>query len=482
MIQNPIIPIILCGGSGTRLWPLSRRSFPKQFLNLNYKTNKTFLQETQERLTSINNIHRPILICNEEHRFIVAEQMREINISPFKILLEPFGRNTAAAISLGAILSLQEYENPNLLILSADHNIKNTKKFVKTIYEGLNYSEKGRLVTFGVVPDYPETGYGYIEAEKCLNVKDLSGENIIRFIEKPNHKLAKKLIEDKKYSWNSGIFLFKAKTIINEINKFEPQINQYCRDSLKNNEKDLEFQRLNKSFFEKCPNISIDIAVMENTKLGTVLPLDVGWSDIGSWDSVWKQSSKDSDGNSLKGNVIAKNTRDSLMHSESRLLVGIGLKELIVVETNDATLISHKSKSQEIKNIVQELKQKGITEGVEHKKIFRPWGNYESLIENLEWKVKMITVKPHEQLSLQKHLFRSEHWVVVKGQALVQVDDKKMILKENESTYIPKGSKHRLSNNINYPLIIIEVQTGSYLGEDDIERFEDIYGRLENNN
>ncbi len=478
MTKNPIIPIILSGGYGSRLWPLSRRSFPKQFLNLDDKGNKTLLQNTQERLASISNIHRPIVICNEEHRFIVAEQMREIKISPWKILLEPIGRNTSAAISLGAILALEEYENPHLLILSADHNIYDTKQFVKRIHDGLIYSEKGRLVTFGVIPDYPETGYGYIEAEKSLNVNDIYGENISKFIEKPNKKLAEKLIKDRRYSWNSGIFLFKAKTIINEIEKFQPQINKYCRESLKNNEKDLDFQRLNKSFFEKCPNISIDLAVMENTKLGTVLPLDVGWSDIGSWESVWKQSSKDLNGNSLKGNVITKNTKDCLINSDSRLLVGIGIKELVVIETNDAILITNKSESQQVKNIVNELNEKGISEGLEHKKIFRPWGNYESVIDDIKWKVKMITVKPNEQLSLQKHKHRSEHWVVVKGQALVQVDNKKMILEENQSAYIPRGSKHRLSNNINVPLIIIEVQTGSYLGEDDIERFEDNYGRL----
>jgi len=478
MIKNPIIPIILCGGTGTRLWPLSRRSFPKQFLSLNDKGNKTLLQKTQERLFSIKDIHRPILICNEEHRFIVAEQMREINISPWKILLEPFGRNTSAAISLGAILALEEYENPNLLILSSDHNINHTKKFIEKIYDGLIYSEKGRLVTFGVIPDSPETGYGYIEAEKSLKNEDGSGANINKFIEKPNQNLAEKFIKDKRYTWNSGMFLFKAKTIMNEIEKFAPQINKYCKESLKDSEKDLDFQRINQKSFKKCPNISIDVAVMEKTELGTVLPLDVGWSDIGSWESIWKLSPKDSNGNSFKGNVITKNASNCLINSESRLLVGIGIKELIIVETNDAILISQKSESQEVKNIVEELKLRGISEGLEHKKILRPWGNYETLIEDLKWKVKIITVKPFEQLSLQKHLHRSEHWVVVRGQALVQVDEKKMILKENESTYIPQGAKHRLSNNIDSPLVIIEIQTGSYLGEDDIQRFEDNYGRL----
>ncbi len=479
MDKNPIIPVILCGGTGSRLWPLSRRSFPKQFLSLNDIGNRTLLQETQLRLALIKDIHKPILICNEEHRFIVAEQMREINISPWKILLEPFGRNTSAAISLGAILALEEYENPNLLILSADHNIKDTKKFVERIYDGLIYSEKGRLVTFGVIPDSPETGYGYIEAEKPLNINDSKGGNISRFIEKPEQKLAEKLIKDKRYTWNSGIFLFKAKTIISEIEKFSPQINKYCKESLKNNDKDFDFQRLDQTCFKKCPDISIDVSVMEKTQKGTVLPLDVGWSDIGSWESVWKISSKDSNGNSFKGNVITKNVSNCLINSESRLLVGLGIKELIVIETNDAVLIADKSKTQEVKNIVEELKAKSISEGLEHKKIFRPWGHYESLVEDLNWKVKIITVKPFEQLSLQKHLHRSEHWVVVKGQALVQVDEKKMILQENESAYIPQGSKHRLSNDINIPLVIIEIQTGSYLGEDDIQRFDDIYGRLD---
>ncbi len=477
MTKNPIIPIILCGGSGSRLWPLSRRSFPKQFLSINNQNKKTLLQQTQERLKSIKNINNAIYICNEEHRFIVAEQLREINISPWKIILEPFGRNTTAAISLGATLALEKFENPNLLILSADHNIQNTEIFIETLKKGLRYSEMGRLVTFGVIPSYPETGYGYIEAEKELNFDDKLGENIKRFIEKPNQKLANKLIKDKRYSWNSGIFIFKAKVIINEIEKFEPSINFYCQESLKTSKQDLEFQRLNKVPFEKCPEIPIDISVMEKTNLGTVLPMNVGWSDIGSWESVWKLLIKDNEGNSCEGNVITKDIKNCLIKSDSRLLVGIGLEELIVIETSDAILIAHKRKSQEVKDIVDELKKRNISEGLEHKKIFRPWGHYESVLDDRKWKVKKITVKPFEQLSLQKHSYRYEHWVVVSGKALVQVGDKKMILEENESTYIPSGTKHRLSNNINIPLVIIEIQTGSYLGEDDIERFEDNYGR-----
>ncbi len=478
MTKNPIIPIILCGGSGSRLWPLSRRSFPKQFLKINEEDNNTLLQNTQKRLASIKNIYKPILICNEEHRFIVAEQMREINISPWKIILEPFGKNTSAAISIGAQLALEKYNNPHLLILSADHNINDTDKFVKKINHGLKYSDLGKLVTFGVPPDNPETGYGYIKSENPLTNSDNSVEDINRFVEKPNKKLAIKLIKDKRYSWNSGIFLFRAKSIISEIDKFAPQINLYCREALKNSEKDLDFQRLNAASFDKCPDLPIDISVMEKTKLGTVLPLDVGWSDIGSWESVWKMSSKDKDGNHCKGKILLKDSKNCFIRSEGRFLVGIGIQELVIVETNDAILITNKKDSQEVKNIVKDLKERKISEGFEHKKIYRPWGHYESLIDNSEWKVKIIKVKPKEQLSLQKHLHRAEHWVVVRGQAYVQVDNKKMILNKNESAFIPKGSKHRLSNNIDEPLIIIEVQTGSYLGEDDIERFEDNYGRL----
>tara|TARA_A100000164_G_C21887743_1_gene763664 strand:+ start:250 stop:1737 length:1488 start_codon:yes stop_codon:yes gene_type:complete len=481
MVKDPIIPIILCGGSGSRLWPLSRRSFPKQFISLIDDKGKTLLQQTQERLSAIKNIQEPIYICNEEHRFIVAEQLREINISPWKILLEPFGRNTSAAISLGSILALDEYENPNLLILSADHNIKNTKKFIKKIHDGLKYSEEGRLVTFGVIPDFPETGYGYIESEKPLNVDNNLGENITRFIEKPDKESAEKLVKDKRFTWNSGIFLFKAKTIINEIDKFAPQINQYCRESLKNSEQDLDFQRVNKSFFSKCPNISIDISVMEKTKLGTVIPLDVGWSDIGSWESVWKLSKKDLNGNSLKGNVVTKNTEDCYLKSEKRLLVALGIKGLVVVETSDAVLVANKKNSQEIKNIVEELKNKNHLEGTEHKKIYRPWGFFETLIEESFWKVKLIKVNPGESLSLQTHEFRSENWIVVSGTATVQVNEKKISLQKNQSISIPEGSMHRLTNKKSQDLKIIEVQVGSYLGEDDIKRFDDNYGRNKSN-
>lgn len=481
MKNNPIFPIILCGGTGTRLWPLSRKSFPKQFLSLSDNEGKTLLQETQERIKNIKNIKDPILICNEDHRFIVAEQMRAINVTPQKILLEPFGRNTAPAITLGALLALEIEDNPNLLILSSDHYIKNQDNYIKAIKKGLEYSEEERLVTFGVLPTFPETGYGYIEAESKLNFSTNSGSNIKNFIEKPSPEKARKLYQNDFFAWNSGIFLFKAKTIIKEIQKFYPKLVDICKESLEGNSLDLDFQRLKKNTFEKCQNISIDIAVMEKTNIGTVVPLDIGWSDIGSWESLWENSKKDENGNVIKGKVILKGSSNSFFNSEERLLVGIGIKDLIAIETNDAVLVANKNKSQEVKEIVEILKERGISEGIEHKKMFRPWGYYVSLVQDSEWKVKLIYVKPKSKLSLQSHKYRAEHWINVNGNALVIIDDKKIPLKANQSVYIPKGIKHRLVNETIKPLQIIEVQTGSYLGEDDIERFEDNYGRTKNN-
>ena len=481
MKNNPILPIILCGGTGTRLWPLSRKSFPKQFLSLSNNKGKTLIQETQERIKSIKNIRNPILICNEEHRFIVAEQMRAINVNPQKILLEPFGRNTAPAITLGALLSLEMEDNPNLLILSADHYIKKQDNFLKAIEKGIEYSEQERVVAFGVLPTFPETGYGYIEADSKLNFSTNHGSNIKNFIEKPNEEKARKLYKNDYFAWNSGIFLFKAKTIIKQIQKFNPQLLDICKESLEGNNLDLDFQRLKKNTFEKCENVSIDIAVMEKTNIGTVVPLDIGWSDIGNWESLWKTSKKDEDGNVIKGNVLLKGSSNSFFNSEERLLVGIGIQDLIAIETNDAVLIADKNKSQEVKEIVEILKERGISEGIEHKKMFRPWGYYISLVQGSEWKVKLIFVKPKCQLSLQSHKYRAEHWINVNGNALVLIGDKKISLKANQSVYIPKGTKHRLVNETTKPLQIIEVQTGSYLGEDDIERFEDNYGRTNSN-
>ena len=477
MTLKKLVPVILCGGFGTRLWPLSRKSFPKQFLSINKKENKSLLQKTQERINHLDYIKEPIIICNEEHRFIVAEQMREINITPTSILLEPFGRSTAPAITLAAIKSLEKEEDPYLLILSSDHEIKDNDAFIKVIEEGIKYASNNNLVTFGIIPKSPETGYGYIKSVDEFNFNFLKGSKIESFVEKPSKESANELIKDKRYTWNSGIFLFKAKAILNEIKKFHPEIIEYCQESLKDNLVDLDFLRVNKNSFFNCPNISIDVAVMEKTNKGIVLPLQAGWSDIGSWNSIWQISKKDNNGNTIDGSVIAKDTVNCYLRGENRLIAAIGLKNLIIVDTKDAILISEQSKSQEVKDVVNKLKERNIPAGHEHKRIYRPWGFYESVVDDTGWQVKLIYVKPGERLSLQKHRFRSEHWIVVKGKAKVEIDSKEIILYENQSSYIPLGSKHRLSNPGKTPLKVIEVQSGSYLGEDDIERFEDNYGR-----
>ena len=478
MPDSFIYPVILCGGSGSRLWPLSRETYPKQFLSLNKEEKYSLLQKTIKRISTLKNLKKPILVCNEEHRFIVAEQMRELNIVDFIILLEPVGKNTAPAIILSALKSIEFEENPTLLVLSSDHEIKNIKQFLKVIDMGLKFAEMKKLVTFGIIPKSPETGYGYIKASKAFGDK-IEGLNIESFIEKPDKNMAQKLIKDNRYTWNSGMFMFKAKEIINEINKFSPEILLACRDAINKSKLDLDFQRLDKDSFKKCRDISIDVAVMEKTSRGIVIPLDAGWSDLGSWEVVWETSEKDQDGNYKEGMVVLDNIKNSYFRSDNRLIVGIDLEDLIVVETRDAILISNKKSSQKVKNAVNYLKKNNIPQGKTHKKGFRPWGHYLSVVEGNRWQVKLIHVKPGEKLSLQMHHHRSEHWVVVSGTARVEVDDKVSTLSENQSVYIPLGSKHRLSNPGKIDLTIIEVQSGSYVGEDDIVRFEDLYGRSE---
>ena len=473
-----IIPIILCGGKGSRLWPLSRKSYPKQFLAISSNSKLSLLQQTYERLNDINDLDDPILICNEEHRFIVAEQMREVDINPKAIILEPSGRNTAPAIALGAIKASMNEEESILLILSADHKIEDNKNFINVIKAGYQYALNDRLVTFGVIPTYPETGYGYIESEKSFKKGSLEGLKITRFIEKPNIKKAEMLYLDKKFTWNSGIFMFKTSLILNELNKYQPSIVKFCTEALKKSSKDLDFIRVDDQAFEKSPNISIDVAVMERTNLGTVLPLDAKWRDVGSWKSLWNSEKKDSFGNVIKGKVIDIDSNNCYLNADSRLIVTMGLKDLVVVETPDAIFVANKDKAINVKSIVNKLEEKGYSEGTQHGKIFRPWGNYTSLIEDKSWQVKKIEVKPHESLSLQMHHHRAEHWIIVKGIAKVQLDEKIFTLNENQSTFIPLGSKHRLSNPGENLLVLIEVQSGNYLGEDDIIRFEDTYGRI----
>ena len=479
--DNSIIPVILSGGSGTRLWPLSRESYPKQFLALDSRTKKTLLQKTYERLLGLEGLENPILICNENHRFIVAEQFREINTDPQAIILEPIGRNTAPAIAVAALQAISLGKDPLLLILAADHLIENIIEFQRVIQSAKVYAKQGRLVTFGIVPTCAETGYGYIEAKELNDDEDqIDGIEINKFIEKPNQEIAEKLIKDSRYTWNSGMFLFKASSIISELEKFSPEIINYCKIAIEKDVEDLDFLRLETESFKKCPKISLDIAVMEKTKLGTVLPLNAGWSDIGSWKSLWDISQKNKDGNYINGKIIAEKSRNCYLESEQRLIVGIGIENLIVVDTNDAILVANRDQSQNIGNIIKNLCSKDFPEGKIHRKIYRPWGNYTTIVEGNRWLVKLIEVKPNASLSLQMHHYRAEHWVVVNGTALVEKNGEKQLLSENESTFIPLGCKHRLSNPGRIKLELIEVQSGVYLDEEDIIRFEDSYGRTKN--
>ena len=481
MHSPKIIPLILCGGTGKRLWPLSRQSFPKQFLNLLSEKEYSLFQDTYLRVAGINNIQKPILLCNEEHRFIVAEQIREINIEPQSIILEPFGRNTAPAIALGALKALEVEEDPILLILSSDHVIKDEENFKVVIQSASKKVMEGKLITFGIVPTNPETGYGYIESEEILNVEKSLGSSIKAFYEKPNIINAKKYIKNKCFYWNTGIFLFKAKSILNSLEKHTPEIVDLCRNSLKESNLDLDFQRINKKHFQTCPNVSIDVAVMEKTDKGYVYPLKAGWSDLGDWNSIWENSEKDKNGNTLKGKVIIKDSKNCYVRTENSLIAGIGIDNLIIVDTGDAILIADKNKAQDVKLLLNELEIKGIKESFQHKKIYRPWGFYISLEEGPRWQIKLISVKPGASLSLQMHHHRSEHWIIVSGTAKVEIDSKEMLLNENESTYIPICTQHRLSNPGKIQLELIEVQSGSYLGEDDIKRYEDAYDRVVKN-
>ncbi len=472
-----LTPVILAGGSGSRLWPLSRSSYPKQYLRINEENNFSLLQNTMLRLKGIKNVNNPIIICNEEQRFIVAEQMREIKIIPQKIILEPLGKNTAPAITLAALEAFKVNQDSLLLILSSDHEIKDEAIFRKVIEDGINYANKGRLVTFGVPPTRPDTGFGYIQTNDELT-ENLKFSKIKKFVEKPKLEIAEKMIQDKHYLWNSGIFLFKACVILKELEKFEPKMLNFCRESLEKGLKDLEFQRIDEASFSKCSGLPIDIAVMEKTDLGTVLTLNARWNDVGSWKAIWENSNKDNNGNTLKGKIIVKQSLNSYIRSEDRLIVGLGIKDLIIIDTEDAILISHKETAHEVKKVVEELNKNNFSEGKLNKKTYRPWGSFTSIEKGESWQVKRLEIKPKASLSLQMHHHRAEHWVVVNGTAKIEIDEKISILSENESIYVPLGSKHRLSNPGKLPLILIEIQSGNYLGEDDIVRFEDNYGRL----
>jgi len=468
-----IIPVILSGGNGTRLWPLSRELSPKQFLPL-LDSNETLLQSTLTRLDGLNITH-PLVICNSEHRFIVAEQLREIAKSA-KIILEPMGKNTAPAIAIAALLAMQHNQDAILLVLPADHSIANKPRFHEAIKKAADFAEQDFLATFGITVDRPETGYGYIKAGESLG--EGAAYKVEHFIEKPNLETAKQFLEAGDHYWNSGMFMFKASQYLTELEKFAPDILTISKQAVCETVKDDDFIRLDKEVFAKCRADSIDYAVMERTTKSVVIPLDADWSDVGSWSSLWEVKHQDGNGNVLHGDVITHEVTNSYLHSEDRMLVAVGLEECIVVETADAVLVANKNKAQDVKEIVNHLKHHTRDEAINHKRVVRPWGSYETLVEGTIYKVKRIIVNPGASLSLQLHHHRSEHWIVVKGVAEVTCGERVFTLQHDQSTYIPAETKHRLYNPGTIALELIEVQTGEYLGEDDIVRFQDIYGRV----
>ena len=472
--MTALVPVILCGGTGTRLWPLSRASYPKQYWALAGDGEETLLQQTHQRLTGIAELAPPLLICNEDHRFIVAEQMRQVEVEPAAILLEPVGRNTAPAVAVAALQATAQGDDPLLLVLAADHVIRDGAAFRRAVEAGRAAAESGQLVTFGIVPTAPETGYGYIEAAEPLAAAPVP---IVRFVEKPDRATAEHFLATGRFTWNSGMFLFKASAILSELERLAPEVVSACRSALEHDTPDLDFLRLEREAFAGCPNVAIDVAVMERTDRGAVLPLEAGWSDVGSWSALWETADQNPDGNVLRGRVISEDSQNCYLRSEHRLLVGLGVNDLVVVETDDVVLVAHRDKAQDMKGIVGLLEREGARESKAHRKIYRPWGAYDGVTEGERWQVKKIVVNPGASLSLQMHHHRAEHWIVVKGTAVVEKDGVQELLGENQSTYIPLGCKHRLSNPGKIAVELIEVQSGAYLGEDDIVRFEDRYGR-----
>ena len=468
-----IIPVILSGGSGTRLWPLSRRMHPKQLLPLVNDT--TMLQDTITRLTGSPDIDHAMIICNDDYRFMVAEQVKETDIASNEIILEPVGRNTAPAIALAAFNATRDGDDPVLLVLPADHVIADVDTFQSALQIGKQQAEAGMLVTFGVVPDVPETGFGYIkahatgESQHCYDVD--------RFVEKPDAETAARYIAEGNYYWNSGMFMFRASVYLEALNQHSPEIYQASQAAFNAASRDADFIRIGKNEFESCPSNSIDYAVMEKAKNVVVIPVDIGWSDVGSWSALHDVGDVDTEGNTLIGDVKSGLTTNSYVRANNRLVVTLGVDNMIVVDTDDALLVANRDNVQDIKTIVEQLGAEEREEVDLHKCVYRPWGHYQGIDAGAHYQVKRITVSPGAAISLQLHHHRSEHWIVVSGTAKVTRGEDEFILSENESTYIPLGEKHRLENIGKIPLRLVEVQTGSYLGEDDIVRFEDIYGR-----
>jgi mannose-1-phosphate guanylyltransferase/mannose-6-phosphate isomerase len=468
-----IHPIILSGGTGSRLWPLSRSLFPKQLLAL--AGEHSLIQDTVLRSKGAD-FAPPLIVCNTEHRFLIAEQMRQAGITPQGIVLEPVGRNTAPATAIAALILADKHPESLMLLMPADHIVRNRTAFLQAVDRAAAAARQDNLVTFGISPDAPETGYGYIRRGAAL--KGLTDSfAVARFVEKPDAATAAGYLASGDYSWNSGMFLFKASVFLAELERLEPEMLAHCREALAKGGKDLDFFRLDNTAFAKAKAISIDYAVMERTDKAVVVPVEMGWSDIGSWEALWATAARDASGNATKGDILQHGTRNSYLRSEGPLIAAVGIEDVVVVATQDAVLVSHKSASQDVKRIVEQLEQSGRELHTTHRKVYRPWGAYESIDNGDNFQVKHITVNPGAKLSLQMHHKRAEHWIVVSGIAQVTCGERVFSLKANESTYIPLGFKHRLENTGSELLHLIEVQSGSYLGEDDIVRFEDTYGR-----
>jgi len=471
--MSMICPVILSGGTGSRLWPMSRSLFPKQLLAL--AGERSLIQDTVLRAKG-PAFAPPLIICNTEHRFLIAEQMRAVGVTPQAIVLEPTGRNTAPAAAIAALMIAAIDPQALLLLMPADHIVRNQASFLKAVEQAAGAARQDHLVTFGITPDAPETGYGYIRRAATLPGLD-NCFAVARFVEKPDAATAASYVASGDYDWNSGMFLFKAGMFLDELERLEPELLSRCREAFAKGQKDLDFFRLEKETFSKAKAISIDYAVMERTESAAVVRVEMGWSDIGSWEALWTAAPRDAQGNATKGDVLHHGSRNSYLRSEGPLVAAVGLEDMVVVATPDAVLVSHKSASQDVKRIVEQLEQSGRELHTTHRKVYRPWGSYESIDNGQNFQVKHITVNPGAKLSLQMHHKRAEHWIVVSGTAQVTCGENVYPLKENQSTYIPLGEKHRLENLGPEPLHLIEVQSGSYLGEDDIVRFEDTYGR-----